>query len=172
MFYPIEGGTCIEIPDNAFGFIYKCWIPPIGFGQHSFTGEILPTDILCRSDIPEEQYWERPTLPHDWHSRRRKEKEVQRIDKSYVDPYLEEIRVREWNRRMCGVWFWNYNEQKKESELVYITGANYFYITYWKFQGKHMDFRIPDRDLWYVVAYCMTDPFCLGINEMTKAKER
>jgi hypothetical protein len=33
-----------------------------------------------------------------------------------------------------------------------------------------MDLRVPDRDLFYVVAYCMEDPDCLGINELTKRK--
>jgi len=33
-----------------------------------------------------------------------------------------------------------------------------------------MDFRIPDRDLFYVVEYCMQDPLCLGLNELTKRK--
>lgn len=170
MFYEIPNGTCIEIPDNAFGFIYKCYVPPIGYGLSSKSGKVLPTEILKRSDIPEEQYWERPTLPRDFNIRRRKEKDIQRHDPLYTDPYLEEIRKREWNRRLRGIWFWNYNPIKKESELIYITGLHYLYITYWKFQGKHMDFRMPDRDLFYVVDYCMYDPDCLGLNELTKRK--
>jgi len=170
MFNPIDNGTLIEIPDNAFGFVYKCWIPPIGYGLSTKSGKILPTDILKRSDIPEEQYWERPTLPHDFKARRLREKEVQKIDPYYVDEYLEDIRKREWKRRYRGIWFWNYNPIKKESELIYITGLQYLYITYWKFQGKFMNFRMPDRDLFYVVEYCMEDPFCLGLNELTKRK--
>lgn len=164
MFNPIDNGTLIEIPDNAFGFIYKCYIPPIGYGVNSSNGKIEKTDILQRSDIAEEQYWERPTLPADYNSKRKKEKQVQKIDRTYVDPYLEEIRIREWRRRLRGVWFWN------NGECIYITGLNYLYITYWKFQGKYMDFRIPDRDLFYVVQYCMEDPNSLGLNELTKRK--
>lgn len=170
MFYPIENGSCIEIPDNAFGFIFKCQLPPIGYGKSSKSGKVLPTDILKRSEITEEQYWERPTLPHDYKVKRDKEKSVQKIDPYYTDPYLEKIRKREWNRRLRGVWFWNYNPEKKESELIYITGLQYLYITYWKFQGKYMNFRMPDRDLFYVVDYCMEDPDCLGLNELTKRK--
>ena len=132
--------------------------------------ELQPTDIIKRSEIPEEQYWERYTLPKNWNEKRKIEKERQKIDKFYVDPYLEDIRSREWNRRLCGVWFWNYNSKEGKSELRYITGQHYLYATYWKFQGKYMDFRINDMELWYVVKYCETDPNCLGLNEITKRK--
>lgn len=170
MFKEIPNGTLFEIPDNAFGFIFKCWLPPVGFGISSKTGNILPTEILCRSDILQEQYWERPLLPRDFKDRRNNEKTRQRIDRDYYDSYLEEIRVREWRRRIRGVWFWNYNPNTKESECIYITGLQYVYITYWRFQGKYLDFRIPDRDLFYVIEYCMQDPDCLGLNELTKRK--
>jgi hypothetical protein len=170
MFFPIPNGSIIEVPDNAFGFIYKCWIPPVGYGKNVMNGRIQETDIIKRSDIPEEQYWERPKLPSDWTARRKREKEIQKTDRLYVDPYLEEIRRREWKRRLCGVWFWNFNPDKGESELVYLTGAHYFMLAYWKFQGKWFDFRVPDRDYWYVLRYCEEDPNSLGLNEITKRK--
>ena len=164
------GNGYIDVPDNAFGFIYKCYLPPVGFGLNAANGVLQETDILLSSEIPTEQLWERPSLPSDFKSRRKKEKDVQAIDPYYVDPYLEEIRKREWRRRLCGVWFWNYNPIKQHSELIYITGLNYLYITYWKFQGKFLDFRMADRDFFYFVAYCMEDDKCLGVNEITKRK--
>lgn len=170
MFYPIEGGSAYEIPDNAFGFVFKCNLPPVGYGVNSITGELQPTDIIKRSEIPEEQYWERYTLPKNWNEKRKIEKERQKIDKFYVDPYLEDIRSREWNRRLCGVWFWNYNPKTFISEPVYITGTHYLYATYWKFQGKYMDFRLNDKEFWYIMRYCETDPKCLGLSEITKRK--
>lgn len=170
MFYPIEGGSVYDIPDNAFGFVYKCHLPPEGYGVNSITGELQKTDIIKRSEKPEEQYWERYVLPKNWNARRKIEKERQKVDKNYFDPELEEIRSREWSRRLCGVWFWNYNPKAKKSELRYITGQHYLYATYWRFQGKYMDFRINDMELWYVVKYCETDPNCLGLNEITKRK--
>lgn len=170
MYVPIEGGSVYEIPDNAFGFIYKCNLPPIGYGINSITGELEETDIISRSDIAEQQYWERYSLPKDWKVKRQSEKERQDFDRFYVNPYLEEIRTREWKRRLCGVWFWNYNPKTKKSELRYVTGTHYLYITYWKFQGKFMDFRINDMEAWYVIKYCETDPDCLGTNEITKRK--
>jgi hypothetical protein len=170
MFYPIEGGSVYEIPDNAFGFVYKCNVPPVGYGMNSITGEIQKTDIIKRSEVETEQYWERYQLPKEWTIFRKEEKEKQKFDKFYYNPYLENIRGREWNRRLCGVWFWNYNPIEKKSAPVYITGTHYLYATYWKFQGKHMDFRINDQECWYVVKYIETDPNALGLNEITKRK--
>lgn len=160
----------IDISDNAFGFVYRCHLPKIGYGINASNGLMQETDILPASEIPTEHFWIRPTLPHDFKIKRNKEKEVQKIDPIYVDEYLEEIRRREWKRRLCGVWFWNYNPIKKESQLEYITGLHYLYITYWKFQGKLMDFRIEDMKLFYVAAYWMEDDKCLGGNEITKRK--
>ena len=54
MFHPIEGGSVYEVHDNAFGFIFKCQLPPIGYGVNVLTGELEEVDIIKRSDIPEE----------------------------------------------------------------------------------------------------------------------
>jgi len=170
MFYPVEGGTVYSIDDNAFGFKFECQRPPIGYGVNTITGELQETDIIKRSDEPEYQFWERFILPKDWKEKIKREKERKKFDKDYYDPYLEEIRVREWNRRLCGVWFWNYNPFKKESELTYITGTHYLYCTYWIFQGKHMDFRVTDMEVFYILKYCETDPDCLGLNFLTRRK--
>lgn len=169
MFYP-AGGEVYEVKDNAFGFIYKCNLPPIGYGLNSITNEIEETDILPRDENDEDNYWKRFVLPKDWEKKRKSEKERQKFDRYYVDPYLENIRAREWKRRLCGIWFYKYNAKTKKVELKYITGTHYLYITYWKFQGKLMDFRINDMEAWYVVKYCETDPNCLGLNEITKRK--
>jgi hypothetical protein len=171
MFYPRPGGSVIEVADNAFGFIYKCQVPPTGWGKNVMTGKMEEVGILKRSDIPEEMYWERPALPGDYQAKRRREAAIQKTDPRYTDPYLEKIRRREWQRRLCGVWFWNFNPKLGKPELLYITGQHYLYATYWKFQGKFNDFRITDRDYWYVQAYCAEDPDCLGLNEMTKRKQ-
>jgi len=170
MFYPTEDSTVYEIDDNAFGFVYKCHLPKIGYGINSITGELQETDIIKRSEIPEMQFWERYELPKEFKVRLRAEKERKKFNSDFVDPYLEEIRSREWKRRLCGVWFWNYNPFKKESELLYMTGTHYLYCTYWIFQGKYMDFRITDMEVWYILKYCEQDPDCLGLNFLTRRK--
>ena len=170
MYEVIPDGSLIEVPDNCFGFTFKCYLPKVGYGVNVQTGIIEETDIIKRSDVPEEQFWERPELPKDYITKRRAEQERQKFDIFYVNQELEEIRVREWKRRLCGVWFYNYNPYSKKSEIQHVVGVHYFLLTYWKFQGKFFDFRMPDRDYWYVVKYCEEDPFCLGLNELTKRK--
>lgn len=169
MFYPIENGSVVEIPDNCFGFIFKCNLPPFGYGKNVANGKIEKTDVIVNSDIAEHQYWERHNF-NEYNKRRREEKKIQQIDGLYVDEYCENIRRQEWGRRLRGVWLLIFNPKTGVSEYHYITGLNYMYIAHWKFQGKPMDFRIPDKELFYVVDYCMEDPDCLGINELTKRK--
>lgn len=171
MFYPVEGGSVYEIPDNAFGFVYKCQLPPVGYGVSTINGQVKEVEIFPRAERDEDNFWERPILPADFAARRKKEKEQIKINPKYVDPYLQEIRIREWKRRIYGIWFHNYNPKTGHVELRYITGPHYFYITYWKFQGKFMDFRITDMEWWYVARYIETDPDALGGNEITKRKQ-
>ena len=64
------GNGYIDIPDNAFGFVFRCYLPPIGYGLNAANGLVQETDILLSSEIPTEQLWERPTLPHDFKIRR------------------------------------------------------------------------------------------------------
>ena len=170
MFYPVEGGSVIEINDNAFGFVYKCHVPPIGYGVNAITGKLEFVGMPEENPVPEENYFRRYYLPKDWKQKREAEKRKQKIDQFYFDPELQEIRATEWRKRLCGHWFYNYNPFTKEVELIYITGQHYLYVNYWKFQGKYMDFRITDRDVWYVRAYCDTDPNCLGLNFLTRRR--
>lgn len=170
MFLEREGGSIYEVQDNAFGFTFKCQRPALGYGVNSVTGKLQEVDIIRRSNIPEDNFWERFSIPKEWYAKRKIEKERQKYDKTYFDPYVESIRAREWNRRLCGVWFDNYNPKTKKVETLYITGTHYLYATYWKFQGKFMDFRINDMEFWYVMKYCEEDADCLGLNEITKRK--
>ncbi len=170
MFYPIENGSVFEVQDNAFGFVYECQLPPVGYGKNIMTGEIEKTDILQRSNIPEEQYFQRIPLPIDYKAKRKVEQERQKIDKFYVDPYLEDFRTQDWHRRLCGVWFICFNEELGVSEPIYLTGQHWMYLNWWIYQGKYMDYREPDRETFYVVSYCQEDPKNLGLNELTQRK--
>lgn len=164
MFWPIENGECIEVPDNAFGYIYKCWIPPYSKGWNIVTHQLEDIEVIKRSEHPSEQYWVREGLPADYKERRKKEKERQAYDKMYYDPYLEQIRQKHWKRRLCGVWFWN------NGVPVYLTGMHWMYLEHWQFQGKYNDYRRPDRDTFYVIQHNIEDPCCLGTNEIMNRK--
>lgn len=164
MYSVIENGTLVEVADNAFGFVFKCYIPPVGYGINVSTGDLEETDIIKRSENQADQYWERIVLPADYSQRRKAEEKRQEFDKTYIDPYLEDIRVKEWGRRLRGVWFYN------NGVLTYITQLHYFYLNWWKYQGKYLSYRNPDRETFYVVQYCVEDPHCLGINEITMRK--
>jgi hypothetical protein len=175
MFKEIKGGTKVLIKD-AFGVDFECWVPPVGYGciadagEDPETGELRKgilgkTDIIKRSEKPEEQYWEREVLP-SWYNRKREaELEMQELDPDYVDDECEKIRERHWRRRLYGVWFWN------NGVLTYITGLHWFVLNWWKFQGKYFDFRIPNMELFYVADYVIEDPDSLGLNEITKRKD-
>lgn len=163
MFNHIPGGTKITIEGPEAPF--ECWIPPLGYGTHADTGELSKTDIIKRSSKPEEQYWQRQELPPWYNDKLAREEEEKKIDPEYSDASLDAIRQREWNRRLYGVWFYN------NGEPVYITGQHYMLLNYWNFQRKWFDYRRPNRDYYYVLQYCIEDPNCLGLIEVTKRKE-
>lgn len=164
MFKEIPEGSCVEIPDNAFGFIFKCYIPAIGYGLNVANWQVEKTDIFKRSDVEADQFWERMGLPADYEAKRKIEKQRQELNKKYIDPYCENVRREQWGRRLRGAWIW------VNGELVYITGNHWLYMEHWRFQGKPLGYRRPDRDYFYVIQYCVEDPFCLGLNEITKRK--
>jgi hypothetical protein len=163
MFKQIPGGTKIIIQGPEAPF--ECWVPPVGQGCHNDTGDVGPTDIIKRSNRPSEQYWERQELPKNWNERVVREEQVKANNPEYSDSSLDIIRVQEWRRRMYGVWFYN------NGEPTYITGQHYMLLNYWKFQGKYFDFREPNKEYYYVLQYCIEDPDCLGLIEVTKRKE-
>jgi len=160
MFKKIKGGTLERICDR-----FDCWIPPVGYGLNAITGNLEQTDIIKRSSRKSEQFWQREEMPEWYKLRRRGEIRRQRDDPDYFDQECEAYRAQEWKRRLCGVWFLN------NGNYTYITGTHYLYLQCWKFQGKHMEYRDPNRKLFYVWDYCVEDPNCLGLIEITKRKD-
>lgn len=144
---------------------YDCWVPPIGYGINTITGDLEATDVIKRSIKKSEQKWERQPLPEWWTSKRNAEKRRQEHDPEFFDQDCEEYREQEWGRRLRGVWVYI------NGKPVYITGLHWFYLNWWKFQGKWMDYRDPNRKFFYVWDYCVEDPNCLGLIEITKRKE-
>lgn len=164
MYAPIKGGSKYTILD-AFEEPMECWIPPFGYGRNEITGEIEKCDVIKRSSKPAEQYWEREDLP-EWYEKKREAEEVMlALDPAYVDAECEKIREKHWGRRIRGCWFWN------NGKSIYITGRHWFYLNWWEFQGKYLDFRITNLERFYFLQYCFEDPNCLGDIEITKRKD-
>lgn len=129
MFKPVKGGRLLELNSyNEDGYLYKIQLPPVGYGINVATGELEETGIIKRSDIATENYWEREELPAWYEDKRGKEEMIQEKDAEYFDEECEAYREQEWRRRLCGVWFWNYNPETKKSEPQYLYGLHYMYL--------------------------------------------
>ncbi|WP_407522672.1 hypothetical protein PDL71_15455 [Lacibacter sp. MH-610] len=174
MFKPIHNGKCVTV----YGL--KCWIPPVGFGYHSDpdqarmieakTGLAQPllerVDVIKRSTKKEEQYWERPDIPAEVNEWFEEERDRQLTEPEWQHPELAKISQREWHRRRYGVWFYNNGVPE------YITGPNYYFLTYWAMNSDtgYPDFRKIDQEYFYFWAYCYEDPKCYGMNDIEKRR--
>lgn len=168
MYSKIENSSVINIQG------LDCIIPPIGFVFNIITRKLEEREIFKRSDIPTEQKWERTPLPSwykevvkKWESYDKKKKDD---DPDFYDERLEDYKRQEWDRRLNGHWFWNYNPEKKESEAVYITGSHYVYLQWWQLDIGYPRFRFPDLEYFYFLQYCIEDPECMGMLEITKRR--
>lgn len=159
MYKKIPNGTTEVIYD-----LYECQIPPVGYGIHSVTGELVETDIIKRSTKKSEQYWQRTPLPENWDKKRKREIEAQASDPDFVDWELENFREQEWKRRLCGVWFYN------NGNPVYLTGEYYMYLNWWKLDDGYPQYRDPDRKRYNVLQYCIEDPRCAGMVEASNRR--
>lgn len=141
-----------------------CWIPPVGYVFNHFSNEIEEVEIIQRSARKKDQYWEPIELPIDWQKKRRSETQRQQDDPEYFNPELEAIRRREWGRRMNGVWFMN------NGEPTYITGLHYYFLNYYQIDIGLPNYREPDRKEFYFLQYCMEDPNCYGMLNVTRRR--
>lgn len=151
MFKPIEGGTV----ENINGM--ECWVPPVGYGVHRVTGELIFIGVHSRSDKKSDQKWERLLLPKDYDKRYVKELQRQKEDPDYFDPELEAIREEHWRYRMCGHWFMN------NGNPTYITGTHWLYLNWCRTNAGYLNFRDTDRKIFYALRYCDEDPNSGGL---------
>jgi hypothetical protein len=143
----------------------KINIPPNGVVFNIMTNAWEERDILSRSAKPAYQYWERPQPPADYETKRKKEMAVQKTNPEYYNPELQAYRNQEWDRRLNGLWFYN------NGRGTYLTGLHYFYLTHWKLDIGYPEFRITDLHFFYFLEYCMQDPNCMGMIEVTKRRQ-
>lgn len=140
-------------------------IPPNGTVYNVMTNEWEKRDILKRSAKKENQYWERPVPPENYETKRKKEILAQKAEPDYYNPELQAYRNQEWDRRLNGCWYYN------NGTPTYLTGLHYFYLTHWKIDVGYPSFRITDLHFFYFLEYCVQDPKCLGMIEVTKRRQ-
>jgi hypothetical protein len=168
MFEPIEGGSVVEVQG------LKCNLPPEGYVFNMLTKKLEHRGVHSRSDIPEEQYWERIPIPtwyqgviKSWDEYDKKKKDD---DEDFYDDRLETYKQQEWDRRLNGFWFKNFNPKTGQSESVYLTGFHYLYLQWWPIDIGYPKFRFPDLEKAYFMQYCIEDPLCMGGVEVTKRR--
>ena len=159
MYKEHDKGTVEEI----FGL--KCNIPPNGYVFNVMTGQVERRGVYARSSRKSDQYWEPTKLPENYYRLREKEVNLQVENKDYFDPALEAFRTQEWDRRLNGFWFYN------NGVPTYITGLHYFYMCYWSIDIGLPKFREPDRRYFYFLQYCIEDPECFGMVEISKRRQ-
>jgi hypothetical protein len=160
----------LEIPQGNIVDVQglPCHIPPIGYINNIVSRQLEYIGVYKRSEIESEQYWERVPLP-DWYKatikreddyeRKRKEDEP-----AFYDERYEKYKSQEWNRRLNGFWYYN------NGIPTYITGAHYLYMQWISIDIGYPSFRIPDLEYFYFLQYCIEDPLCMGMLEITKRR--
>jgi hypothetical protein len=162
MYEKIEGGSIIDIQG------LKCNLPPEGYVFNIITKKVEFRGVYKRSEIEFEQYWKRIALP-DWYQdtmkkwdefdKKKKDDEIE-----FYDERLEEYKKQEWDRRLNGFWYMN------NGKPTYLTGLHYLYLQWWPIDIGYPKFRIPDLEKFYFMDYCIQDPLCMGMLEVTKRR--
>ena len=163
MYEKIEGGTIVDIQG------LPCVLPPEGYVYNIITKKLEYVGIYKRSDDESEQYWERITLPTWYSSVMKKWDEFEKLKKAddeseFYDDKLEEYKKQEWGRRLNGFWYY------KKGKPCYITGMHYMYMQWWSIDIGYPRFRTPDLEYFYFLQYCIEDPNCMGMLEVTKRR--
>ena len=162
MFNKLEGGSTIDIQ----GLL--CNLPPEGYVYNIITKNIEYRGVYSRNDTKSEQYWKRIPFP-DWYMETMKawdtyDKKKKEDDPDFYDDKLEEYKKQEWDRRLNGFWYMN------NGKPLYMTGMHYLYLQWWPIDIGYAKFRIPDLEKFYFMQYCIEDPLCMGMLEVTKRR--
>lgn len=162
MYEIIEGGKVINIQG------LNCCIPPEGYVYNVITKKLEKREIYSRSKSEKDQYWERIPMPNWYKDTMTKwdeyDKSKKEDDPEFYDEKLEEFKRQEWDRRLNGFWF------MKKGQPVYITGLHYLYMQWWSIDIGYPRFRTPDLEYFYFLQYCIEDPNCMGMLEITKRR--
>lgn len=162
MYEKIEGGTVIDIQG------LKCNLPPEGYVFNIITKQVEFRGVYKRSENQSEQYWKRILLP-DWYQDTMKkwdefDKKKKDDETEFYDERLEDYKKQEWDRRLNGFWYMN------NGTPTYLTGLHYLYLQWWPIDIGYPKFRMPDLEKFYFMDYCIQDPLCMGMLEVTKRR--
>ena len=162
MYEKIEKGSTIHIQG------LDCNLPPEGYVFNILTKQVEHRGIYQRSDIQSEQYWKRIPLP-SWYADTMKEwdeydKKKKDEAPEFYNEKLEEFKKQEWDRRLNGFWYMN------NGKPTFLTGMHYLYLQWWSIDIGYPKFRMPDLEKFYFMDYCIQDPLCMGMLEVTKRR--
>jgi hypothetical protein len=162
MYEKIEGGSVIDIQG------LKCNLPPEGYVFNIITKQVEFRGVYKKSEIQSEQYWKRISLP-DWYQDTMKkwdefDKKKKDDEAEFYDERLEEYKKQEWDRRLNGFWYMN------NGKPLFLTGLHYLYLQWWPIDIGYPKFRMPDLEKFYFMDYCIQDPLCMGMLEVTKRR--
>ena len=162
MYRKIDGGSEIDIQG------LKCQLPPEGYVYNILTKKVEFRGIYKISEKKEEQYWKRIPMPSwykdvikAWDDYDKKKKDD---DSEFYDERLENYKKQEWDRRLNGFWYYN------NGIPLYLTGMHYLYLQFWSIDIGYPKFRNPDLEKFYFMDYCIQDPLCMGMLEVTKRR--
>lgn len=113
-----------------------------------------PKEEIDGYNLPiEEQYWKKP---------------YNLTDEEYLslpEDEQDEIVERENDRRVFGYWFMN------KGKPFYLTGDNYFFLTFWTIDGQPPQFIINQAKNYYFEYLVDNDPYCFGSIELKPRRE-
>ena len=162
MYEKIEGGSVVDIQG------LQCNLPPEGYVYNIITKQVEFRGVYKRSEIQSEQYWKRIVLPNWYQETMKKwdefDKKKKDDDAEFYDEKLEDFKRQEWDRRLNGFWYMN------NGVPTYLTGLHYLYLQWWSIDIGYPKFRIPDLEKFYFMQYCIEDPMCMGMLEVTKRR--
>lgn len=121
---------------------------------------------------PKNQYWENlcPRMPYELEQLNADpdltdEEKIAKLDEN-PNFYKQEIDYILWHQHVIRHGWWFFNKGKP----IPLTADHMFYLTVWKIENQHPEFRMRDWEVhWAIKIFCDDDPLCIGIN---RPKER
>jgi len=165
-----------EIPQGKIINIQglDCHLPEEGYVYNHVTKLYEKRGIFTRNGGAKEQYWERKHLPSWYKDVLKKEdeylKKKKEDDRPFYDERYEQFKQDEWDKRLNGHWIMVYNTKTKRDEPVYLTGFYYMLLQWFNIDIGYPKFIFPHLLKTYFLQYCIEDPFCMGMIDVTKRR--